>query len=798
MSYEDAEQLALDGLVPRRRRSRASRHIKAGTKPIVRVVLDIQAAHLGQTFDYLIDEKDSAQAQPGAMVRVRFGGQRVNGIIWERADTSGIAAASLRYVERVFVGGVRVSGSLRRDITAIAEAYGGTRANILRLAIPPRVAKVEKEQRLVTSWHRAGGAAQRLGMSAGQAFERMAGSYDAGIRDLRAALQGTAFGAFVFDPLPGMGRTAEALAWMAVESLLSGHAAVVVLPDARETDATLHELEALGLRRFARNGSETGGWAGDVAVLTAALPPADRYRAWLAIATGAVKCVIGTRAAMYAPVEGPALFAVMDDAAYQQADGMVPYAQARGVMRLRARLHDGVFVALANARSPLSQWELDCGRGARHGGDAVSSAVSGPSRAVRPLPSVLKDACPWVRWLNRDELTRLADPSIGARVPHTAVNNIRQALRSGPVLFSIPADGVAEALSCANPKCLRQARCARCTGPLQRVHGSNMPRCRWCGFAATNWKCPHCHGERLRVVHVGAAGTAQELRGLFRGVPVILSSASQPNGPVEAIDGRPAIVIASPGAEPRVRAARDGGNGETQYGEYASVAILDAWNSLYKPGLDARVDTLATWMRAASMCAPRTRGGQVLLIGETYPAIARSLMLWDSAILAGQELQERRSAGMPPVVSVACVWGRDVSVRTALEHIGVIGGDLELCPMPRHMRNGFDGDAIPKDLRPGVGNDAAESGAAGNAMGATGFDPGGEYPGLLGPVPIAQPRTLNARELETTADRVKAVVRVPYARREELAKRLKHEVARHVASREFGELRFQLDPKDLI
>lgn len=55
---------ALDGLAPRRRRSRASRHSKAESKPIVRVVLDIQAAHLGQTFDYLIDEKDSAQAQP--------------------------------------------------------------------------------------------------------------------------------------------------------------------------------------------------------------------------------------------------------------------------------------------------------------------------------------------------------------------------------------------------------------------------------------------------------------------------------------------------------------------------------------------------------------------------------------------------------------------------------------------------------------------------------------------------------------------------------------------------------------
>ena len=368
MSYEDAEQLALDGLAPRKRRSRASRHTKASVDPVVRVVLDIQAAHLGQTFDYLIDEKDSEYALPGAMVRVRFGGQRVNGIIWERTATSEVPAASLRYVERVFVGGVRVSEALRRDITAIAEAYGGTRANILRLAIPPRVAKVEQEQRLTASFGRAGITPPRLNEAAGRAFETMIGSYDAGVRDLRSALHGNAFRAFIVDPLPGIASAARALAWMAVESLAAGHAAVTVLPDARETDLMMRELEAFGLRRFARNGSETGGWAGDVAVLTAALPPADRYRAWLAIATGSVKCVIGTRAAMYAPVEGPALFAIMDDAAYQQADGMVPYAQGRGVMRLRARLHGGTFVALANARSPLSQWELECGGAGRIGG----------------------------------------------------------------------------------------------------------------------------------------------------------------------------------------------------------------------------------------------------------------------------------------------------------------------------------------------------------------------------------------------------------------------------------------------
>ena len=45
-------------------------------------MLDVQALHLGQTFDYFIDEKDSEAAQPGVLVRVRFGGQRVSGVIW--------------------------------------------------------------------------------------------------------------------------------------------------------------------------------------------------------------------------------------------------------------------------------------------------------------------------------------------------------------------------------------------------------------------------------------------------------------------------------------------------------------------------------------------------------------------------------------------------------------------------------------------------------------------------------------------------------------------------------------------
>ena len=148
MTNEDAEQLALDGLAPRKRRKRAPAvKTPAAEHPISQVLLDIQATHLGQTFDYFVEEKYSAAAQPGVMVRVRFGGQRVNGIIWKRADTSATPESSIRYIERVVTDRVLVPESMRDDMTRIADAFGGTRANILRLAVPPRVPAARRQSR---------------------------------------------------------------------------------------------------------------------------------------------------------------------------------------------------------------------------------------------------------------------------------------------------------------------------------------------------------------------------------------------------------------------------------------------------------------------------------------------------------------------------------------------------------------------------------------------------------------------------------------------------------------------------
>ncbi len=791
-----AEQPSLDGFARKTKRKRnAVSRVPADDCAIAHVMLDVQASHLGRTFDYLVSKDQDDAAQPGAFVRVRFGAQRLTGVIWSRSSNSDTPSSALRFLERVFPSDVLISKSLREDIDAIAKAYGGTIANILRLAVPQRVARVENEEvfdsirlhrrkdwcinlkKLLESSNKAYKSNEANEADSSIAtFARMMESYE-NADILHDALVKKASNAgfdgekiennnaksttksdvksFVVDAPAGSLRMAQDLAWMIVTAVSQGKQAVAVLPTLREVNDVMRALMAYGLKPYKRvsenhRGFSAGGFDGDVARLCAADAPADRYRAWRAVASGIVPCVLGTRAAMYAPVEGDALFAIVEDTAYQYADGMMPYAQARGVMRLRAKKHGGVFVAMSYSRSALSQSEVD----SYSSNTQVAKDISGSSVPVTVRKELREKIVPWVRWLNRETLLKLADPSIGARIPHTAVRAINESLADGnPVLLSIAQDGVTQSAMCSS--CLHQARCRRCTGPLDISAGIKSLRCLWCGASAVNWSCANCGNTNLRAIRVGAAGIAQEVSKLFRNVPILLSSPHQPNGIIHSIDKKPVIVVATSGAEPRVQSQ----NG-AQSGSYGVVAILDTWVSLYASGLDSRIDTLTAWMKAASLCAPRTSGGSVLLIGETYTILARALTLWDTTQLSLNELSERKQAVLPPFVTAACVWGERDAVMRALENIGAMKENLG-CEISQN-------------------------------------DDFSTISPLLGIVPMHPPVTDRYQHFDDFDDRVKAVVRVPLYLRQELVNRLHKEVAHHVAKRAAGELRFCVDPKDLL
>src|SRR6187401_3501085 len=100
--------------------------------------------HLDREFDYLVSAEQSDDAQPGVRVRVRFHGRLVDAFVLERrSETDHVG--KLGWLDRVVSAEPVLTPDIRRLADAVAARYAGTRADVLRLAVPPRHANVEKQ-----------------------------------------------------------------------------------------------------------------------------------------------------------------------------------------------------------------------------------------------------------------------------------------------------------------------------------------------------------------------------------------------------------------------------------------------------------------------------------------------------------------------------------------------------------------------------------------------------------------------------------------------------------------------------
>ncbi len=130
-------------------RRRGARVKKAATaalgpvdRPIARVLPLLTPAHLDRDFDYLVPPELDDIARPGVRVRVRFAGRLVDGYLLSRHAESDHPGKLVR-LERVVSAEQVLTPEILRLATTVAARCAGTRADVLRLAIPPRHARVE-------------------------------------------------------------------------------------------------------------------------------------------------------------------------------------------------------------------------------------------------------------------------------------------------------------------------------------------------------------------------------------------------------------------------------------------------------------------------------------------------------------------------------------------------------------------------------------------------------------------------------------------------------------------------------
>ena len=83
-------------------------------------------------------------ARPGVRVKVRFGGQDADGYLLSRHESTE-HDGRLAPLRRVVTGDPVLTDEVARLARAVADRYAGTLADVLRLAVPPRHARVEAE-----------------------------------------------------------------------------------------------------------------------------------------------------------------------------------------------------------------------------------------------------------------------------------------------------------------------------------------------------------------------------------------------------------------------------------------------------------------------------------------------------------------------------------------------------------------------------------------------------------------------------------------------------------------------------
>lgn len=636
--------------------------------PVARVRVDSTLPQVDRTFDYRVPAELSEDAVPGVRVRVLFNGHEMTGYIEERTATTDWTRTSLLPLKSVLSRVPSVAPEIFALAEALADRYASTVANVLRLAVPPRIAALDKKYAPLLPGYESAYLGDSAPVSTSDAPENadpehaesehaassatdpyawlatpgapapfmldppalnpdapdatsVFSDYENGAEFIEDVAAGAATRA-VMTVLPGhLEHTwADVLATALATAAASGRGAIAVVPTAKNLDLLEAALaERLPADSFVRLSSDS--------------TPHTRYHGFVKARLGQVPVVIGTRAAAYAPVANLGLVVCWDDGDSSLVEQRAPYCHARDVLLLRASaentaaLFAGFSMSSEAARLVRTRW---------------ASHVRAPRALVRDFsPRIFSTGSEFE--LARDPLAAMA------RIPHLAFEHARRALARGPVLVQVARSGYIPSFSCE--RCRMPARCGECSGPLSVASGSSVPSCSWCGHLAQQWRCSECGFTHWRYSAAGATRTAEELGRAFPNVPVISSAGDHVRA---SVGPEPALVVATPGAEP------------VAFGGYAAALLLDADKMLRFDSLRAPEAALRRWLNAAALVRPAALEGTVVTTASPSP-VEQALVRWDPAWFARQELEERAQTGLPPAVRTAAVTGAEADVRAFME-----------------------------------------------------------------------------------------------------------------------------------
>jgi primosomal protein N' (replication factor Y) len=528
--------------------------------PYARVRVDTGVFHLDQLYDYQIPEKLSEVIQVGVRVQLPFGGRETEGIVVERVGVPE-RAGELKSITRVLSPIPIASAQSLVLIDNVADHFAANPWDVIRSAIPPRVASVDKNF-----------AHQGL------------------------LSQGKGKHSVEFQTIAPYTQAHDQLVKLILSNNGSG-SVLVIAPDEKDVDLIIQSLDADGVKALK---------------LTAAMPREERYRNYLLAMHGQKCVVVGTRSAIFAPVNNLSTIIVHKESSHDHYEIRSPGWNSRTVALMRSKM------------------------------EAVKLILTGFSPSIEVSQLIDERE---VKYQNSKETVAIKafTPSEGALLPGRIFTEVKKALTIGPVLFIAPRKGYGNALLCAH--CRNVAMCG-CGGRLSVAAKSKAPSCVHCGTTFAGWRCSFCDRDKQYLAGRGIERAAEEISRAFPHIPVIISAGDVIK---DRIEHKPALVLATSGAQPQVE------------GGYSAVVILDGMRFFSHTDLRTQERARELFFETSSLISQE---GIVLLVIDDVHPIVSAIARWNVAPLLKRELSERAELQLPPsVFSVVLVMDESIGIQ---------------------------------------------------------------------------------------------------------------------------------------
>ncbi|QLC73486.1 primosomal protein N' [Pseudomonas sp. LPB0260] len=421
------------------------------------------------------------------------------------------------------------------------------------------------------------------------------------------------FGAFLLAGVTGSGKT-EVYLQLIRATLEAGKQALVLIPEINLGPQTLARFE----RRFNAR----------IALLHSAVNDRERLDAWLAARDGEADIIIGTRSALFTPMQRPGLIIIDEehDASYKQQEGLRYHARDLALVRAR---QENVPILLGSATPSL---------------ESLHNANSGRYQLLR-LERRAGGAQP-PRFLRLDVKSLPLDSGISGPMQQA----IRQTLAAGQqVLVFLNRRGFAPTLLCHD--CGWLSECPRCDARMTVHQRSNELRCHHCGHVERRPShCPKCQKLDLRPVGAGTERAEERLAILFPQVPVLRVDRDS-TARKEAMNtlfntiqrGEPCILV---GTQMLAKGHH--------FPRVTLVAILDADGGLFSADFRASERMAQLIVQVAGRAGRAEEAGKVIIQSHLadHPLLVQ-LTEQGYFAFAEQALSERRDAGLPPFCHLA-------------------------------------------------------------------------------------------------------------------------------------------------